>query len=545
MRRRPEPLQAVGRRAVAQQAQHRPVGPGQLHPQGAAQPPAQRPAAVGEVAGRVAQDAQPLQQVPVGGDRLLHHRGPRRQRPRQRRHQDRGGHRPPRPLRLDLGQQGLALGGAEGGAAPDGGPRRGGPLGGQGVGQQGVELLQPAAGVADQADLDRVVLADLPRVAVQVDQPDVLGDRPGRLAVDVEPQDVQPDGQDHVEVGQRPADLGRPVGQDAGVERVVGRHRQPAVRRRALGEDRRPQPLGDGRQGVRGPGLGDPAARQDRRPVGAGQEGGGPPQRLERRADAAVGDVGRGQVEPVGGLHLHVERQGEEDRAGRRRQGDLDRPPGRGRDVLHPPDLGGPLGPGAGHGDQVGGQDRLLEQTGGGPAGRRSAAAGCPRSGRCRACPGRCPARRRRGRWPRPGRRRPWRSRRPWRRPGPRGGRRCRRTAGRRPGRRPAAARWCPGCRRRAGRRRRRGPPGTPRCRGWSASAVPPVSSPRTRPPDAASGGPTSDAPEDQPQFYAHHGRRASGDPLDCRRRPPAMPECCRRPWRPEMPGYGRPGPLR
>ena len=143
---------------------------------------------------------------------------------------------------------------------------------------------------------------------------------------------------------------------------MVGRHRQPAVRRRALGEDRRPEPLGDGRQGVRGPGLGDPAARQDRRPVGAGQQGGGPPQRLERRADAAVGDVGRGQVEPVGGLHLHVERQGEEDRAGRRREGGLDRPPDRGRDVLHPPDLGGPLGPGPGHGDQVGGQDRLLEQ---------------------------------------------------------------------------------------------------------------------------------------------------------------------------------------
>src|SRR5260221_117993 len=45
---RPQGLNAVKRRPVADQSQHRPVGPGQLDPQGATQSPPQRPAAMPE-----------------------------------------------------------------------------------------------------------------------------------------------------------------------------------------------------------------------------------------------------------------------------------------------------------------------------------------------------------------------------------------------------------------------------------------------------------------------------------------------------------------
>ena len=51
MGRRPEPLDAVHGGPFAQHGQHRPIGPGQLDAQAAAEPPAQGPAAMGEIAG--------------------------------------------------------------------------------------------------------------------------------------------------------------------------------------------------------------------------------------------------------------------------------------------------------------------------------------------------------------------------------------------------------------------------------------------------------------------------------------------------------------
>ena len=67
----PEALDAVKGRTIAQETDNRPVGPGELDAERTAQAPAKCPAAVGEVAGRVAKDAQLLEHVAVRGDGLL------------------------------------------------------------------------------------------------------------------------------------------------------------------------------------------------------------------------------------------------------------------------------------------------------------------------------------------------------------------------------------------------------------------------------------------------------------------------------------------
>ena len=123
----------------------------------------------------------------------------------------------------------------------------------------------------------------------------------------------------------RGVDFGRPEGQDAGVERVVGRDGQAPVGGRAVGEDGGTQEFGQGGELVGGVGFGDAAAGEDDGVAGGEQRLGCSSDRFEGGANAGVERARWVEVEAVGLVCLlEVQRQGEEDGAGGRGEGGLD-----------------------------------------------------------------------------------------------------------------------------------------------------------------------------------------------------------------------------
>ena len=165
----PEGLDGVHRAAVADQRDDRPVGLGQLHPEGGGQAPADAPAAQAVEAAVVARAQQLAHPVARGNrlvddDRLVGHRA--RHRPHQREWADRGAAR----LRRRFLAQRLAAR-----LLRDAQPLhpRAHLLGlgrTQAPPQRLHQLGQRRLRVALDRHLRRVVLADLPRVEVEVDE---------------------------------------------------------------------------------------------------------------------------------------------------------------------------------------------------------------------------------------------------------------------------------------------------------------------------------------------------------------------------------------
>ena len=93
-----------------------------------------------------------------------------------------------------------------------------------------IQVRQPRLGVPNKANIQRIVLAQLPGIFVQMDQPYVAGYGTRRIAVDVQPQEVHAHHQHGVEAGQPGPDVRRPEGQALGVEWMVTGHCETAVR---------------------------------------------------------------------------------------------------------------------------------------------------------------------------------------------------------------------------------------------------------------------------------------------------------------------------
>ena len=130
--------------------------------------------------------------------------------------------------------------------------------------------------VADHADFDRIVLADLPRVLVEVHQPDVLGDRPRRLVVDVLPQQVHADDEQHVELvpAARGPRATRAAGPGRRADDRLGNASRPCVVPLSVMTGA-PSRSATATSSSTASGLGHAAAGQDAGVLGRGQQLGG------------------------------------------------------------------------------------------------------------------------------------------------------------------------------------------------------------------------------------------------------------------------------
>ncbi len=222
------------------------------------------------------------------------------------------------------------------------------------------QLGQADFQVPDQPDFDGIVLADLPRVLIDMHDFYMFGNCARRLEVNVQPQQVHADDQDDVMIGQPGANLGRPDRQARRGKWMIGRKAQAPVRGARFGNHGRADPLGDGHQFGHGVGLGRAAADQDRWVARRAEHFCRFAQGGNGRAHARVERFGLGQIE-FGDLALQIHRQRQKHRTRGRRQGRLGGAANGGGKILHAVDLGGPFHPRLGHADHVGPQDRLFE----------------------------------------------------------------------------------------------------------------------------------------------------------------------------------------
>ena len=174
----------------------------------------------------------------------------------------------------------------------------------------------------------RVILAKLPRVLIHVNQADVV--RHGRyrpLVIDVKAEEIhaprRAQRRTHAAASvdlraRRPAFPARRV-------RMGARKGEPAVRRARFGEDGRSKQFGEFDQFLNGIALENATAGQDRRVFRLGQDFGRALQFVERWPYEWVDRPWRSQIE-IPDFPLNVDRNRKKYRAGGRRKGRLDRP---------------------------------------------------------------------------------------------------------------------------------------------------------------------------------------------------------------------------
>lgn len=113
-------------------------------------------------------------------------------------------------------------------------------------GEMFFQFVESLLRVAEDADFDGVVLADLPGVFVDVDEADVFGDGPRGLEVDVLAEQVHADDEEDVVFFESLADFGGPEGEALAVEWMVAGEGEAAVGGAAFSDNGGTECFGDG-----------------------------------------------------------------------------------------------------------------------------------------------------------------------------------------------------------------------------------------------------------------------------------------------------------
>jgi hypothetical protein len=242
---------------------------------------------------------------------------------------------------------------------------------------RGRKLRQRALGIAEDRDLLGIILAQLPRIDVEMDDRHAGRDRL-RLRRQRPGEEIAADREQEVVLLEHRKHRVRQPHHGAAEQRVRGRERRGA--RHRLRVDRRPDQLGEFDQLRVRAALRHRVARHDQRPLGLGDQR----RRLSDRRSVAAGarrDAGRCHQVEIGLGIEDVARQRQEHRAGRRGERGLRRAVDDARQVGEAMHLGCPLHQRPRDRRQVRPQDRLGDVEGllvlaGGDQDRRSSLLG-------------------------------------------------------------------------------------------------------------------------------------------------------------------------
>ena len=352
----PERLDAVHRRAVSREADHRALRHREIDAERAGDPLADAAAAAAEVVA-VAAEAEGLGNLGAAGDRLLDDHHVLRHRRRQRLQHDRHRHGPPLAHVVEAGKPVPPFLLGEGGQHPV--PLLG--LGGVSLRafrlHLGAERLQRRPQARDQARIEAVVAGEPLGRFLDVQHLGTGRERPFRRV-----PHLLEEGAAHHEHRVRPAEGRRDgggIGGDAAA--VVGMH----IGHRLVLVDQLGPDAGAGRLGERDQGL----ARASACDIVADHDGGlARGQQEPGHGDDPIGIRRRRAVERAGGAGLHfglllhdVDRQRNEDRAGGRIVRDLEGAPHDGRDLVRALGLHAPLHHRRRHGHEVVAEDGIAQ----------------------------------------------------------------------------------------------------------------------------------------------------------------------------------------